>query len=249
MKTQPTHLLRLLSMILMILMIGALSSCQLPPRYAMREIQSKGLFNYLSTDYSSVSPQYYASAAPFQLQQPYAQPRPVNQIPYRSTYHSNRHLKADYNQVPYRPKTVARSSSPSRPRSYRNYDDITPTTTPKPSVTSRPTEPAPDKPVAAAPKSTAPASPEAASKPEEVLPYGTPVAGRPGMVVSPYTDATKKQLVDVTGLAAGEKVKDPYSGKLFRVPPTQQAANQAGSTEKKPAAPVEKEAAGAKPKP
>jgi hypothetical protein len=246
MKTQPTHLLRLLSMILM---IGALSSCQLPPRYAMREIQSKGLFNYLSTDYSSVSPRYYASAAPFQLQRPYAQPRPVNQIPYRSTYHSNRHLKADYNQVPYRPKKVVSSSAPSRTRSYRDYDDVTPSPTPKPLVTSRPTESAPDKPVAAAPKTTAPASPEAASKAEEVLPYGTPVAGRPGMVVSPYTDATKKQLVDVTGLAAGEKVKDPYSGKLFRVPPTQQAANQAGSTEKKPDAPVEEEAAGAKPKP
>jgi len=246
MKKPPTHLLRLLSMILM---IGGLSSCQLPPRYAMREIQSKGLFNYLSTDYSSVSPQYYASAAPFQVHQPYAQPRPVKQIPYRSTYHSNRHLKSDYNQVPYRPKRVASSSTPSRTRNYRNYDDVTPTPSPQPSVTSRPTESTPERPVVAAPKPTAPTSPEAASKPEEVLPYGTPVAGRPGMVVSPYTDATKKQLVDVTGLVAGEKVKDPYSGKLFRVPPTQQAANQAGSTEKKPTALDDEEPAGAKPKP
>ena len=54
------------------------------------------------------------------------------------------------------------------------------------------------------------------------LPYGTPVPGRPGMVNSPF--AEKQQLVDVTGMAPGEAVKDPYSGKLFRVPPAQQAA-------------------------
>jgi hypothetical protein len=112
MKTNST--LRLLSMILL---AAALISCQLPPRYAMREIQSKGLFNYLNSDYSTVSPSYYASAAPFQLQRPYAEPRPVNPIPYRSTYHTNRNLKADYNRVPYRPKTVARSSSSSKKKS------------------------------------------------------------------------------------------------------------------------------------
>jgi hypothetical protein len=61
-----------------------------------------------------------------------------------------------------------------------------------------------------------------AKKPAEALPYGSPVSGRPGMVTSPF--AQKQQLVDVTGMAPGDTVKDPYSGKLFRVPPTQQAS-------------------------
>jgi hypothetical protein len=42
------------------------------------------------------------------------------------------------------------------------------------------------------------------------------------MVTSPF--AQKQQLVDVTGMAPGDTVKDPYSGKLFRVPPTQQVS-------------------------
>ena len=49
------------------------------------------------------------------------------------------------------------------------------------------------------------------------LPYGIPVPGRKGMVVSPYVPEEGKQ-VDVTGFAAGSIVKDPYTGKLFLVP-------------------------------
>ncbi|MCB1210712.1 MAG: hypothetical protein KDK97_15380, partial [Verrucomicrobiales bacterium] len=53
------------------------------------------------------------------------------------------------------------------------------------------------------------------------IPYGSAVAGRPGFVNSPY--AAKHQLVDVTGLPVGMEVKCPYTGKLFRVPPQDQA--------------------------
>ena len=49
------------------------------------------------------------------------------------------------------------------------------------------------------------------------LPYGVPVPGRKGMVTSPYTPEEGKY-VDVTGLASGSIVKDPYTGKLFLVP-------------------------------
>lgn len=228
METSRTAL-RLLSALALSI---AITSCKLPPRYAMREIQSKGLFNYLATDYSSVSPSHYASAAPFQLKRPYDTPRPINPVPYRTTYHSNRHLKADYNQVPYRPKTVTRSKSGS---SSSHAKKTSTRQTPKQSVAKGPTQ---EKPIAATPKPQVPATSPGTtpSKPEETLPFGTPVAGRPGMVVSPYTEASQKQLVDVTGLPAGEKVKDPYSGKLFRVPPTQQAANQSSPAEKKEAA-------------
>lgn len=56
------------------------------------------------------------------------------------------------------------------------------------------------------------------------IPYGTPITNRPGFVNSPY--AAKHQLVDVTGLPPGMEVKCPYTGKLFRVPPMEQAQSK-----------------------
>ena len=76
-----------------------------------------------------------------------------------------------------------------------------------------PTQPKPSAPAAA---NNPPAIAEAAT-----IPYGAAVAGRPGFVNSPY--AAKHQLVDVTGLPVGMEVKCPYTGKLFRVPPQDQA--------------------------
>ena len=49
------------------------------------------------------------------------------------------------------------------------------------------------------------------------LPYGIPVPGRKGMVMSPYIPEEGKQ-VDVTAFASGSIVKDPYTEKLFLVP-------------------------------
>lgn len=79
---------------------------------------------------------------------------------------------------------------------------------------------APNSNVAAMSKPTTPQTPPAvapASSPAIELPYGSPIAGRPGFVNSPF--AAKHQLVDVTGLPVGMEVKCPYTGKLFRVPP------------------------------
>ncbi len=64
---------------------------------------------------------------------------------------------------------------------------------------------------------SAPSTSTPSPSPAVELPYGTPIAGRPGFVNSPY--AAKHQLVDVTGLPVGMEVKCPYTGKLFRVPP------------------------------
>ena len=69
------------------------------------------------------------------------------------------------------------------------------------------TKPAPSAPTVVTP----------APAPAAELPYGSPIAGRPGFVNSPF--AAKHQLVDVTGLPVGMEVKCPYTGKLFRVPP------------------------------
>ncbi|MFN0080685.1 MAG: hypothetical protein ACKVY0_29805 [Prosthecobacter sp.] len=99
--------------------------------------------------------------------------------------------------------------------------------TPAPARTKTPVAPerprtapvAPNSTVAAmnnATPSTPPATTPAPSTAAE-LPYGAPIAGRPGFVNSPF--AAKHQLVDVTGLPVGMEVKCPYTGKLFRVPP------------------------------
>lgn len=48
------------------------------------------------------------------------------------------------------------------------------------------------------------------------IPYGKPVPGKPGYVFSPFDK--NGGYVDVTGYAPGQKVKDPYTGKIFLVP-------------------------------
>lgn len=48
------------------------------------------------------------------------------------------------------------------------------------------------------------------------LPYAKPVPGKPGYVFSPYD--SNGGYVDVKGYTPGQKVKDPYSGKIFLVP-------------------------------
>ncbi|MEI6350800.1 MAG: hypothetical protein WCP06_06815 [Verrucomicrobiota bacterium] len=48
------------------------------------------------------------------------------------------------------------------------------------------------------------------------LPFAKPVPGRPGYVLSPY--APNSGYVDVSGLAPGSDAKDPYTGRIFRVP-------------------------------
>jgi hypothetical protein len=48
------------------------------------------------------------------------------------------------------------------------------------------------------------------------MPYGIPVAGRPGFVTSPYSP--KSGYVDVRGFPSGTEVKDPYTGKVFLTP-------------------------------
>lgn len=48
------------------------------------------------------------------------------------------------------------------------------------------------------------------------LPYGTPVQGKPGFVISPY--APTEGYVDLRGFPSNTEVKCPYSGKIFLVP-------------------------------
>ena len=54
------------------------------------------------------------------------------------------------------------------------------------------------------------------SSTQSQVPTAKPVPGKPGYVFSPFDPGGG--YVDVTGYASGQKVKDPYSGKIFLVP-------------------------------
>ena len=61
-----------------------------------------------------------------------------------------------------------------------------------------------------------PASAAPVEKAKGDMPYGIPVPGRKGMVTSPYLP--EGNYIDVSAFAPGSAVKDPYTGKIFRVP-------------------------------
>src|SRR5207237_10214772 len=55
-----------------------------------------------------------------------------------------------------------------------------------------------------------------AEKAKGDMPYGIPVPGQKGMVTSPYLP--EGNYIDVSAFAPGSAVKDPYTGKIFRLP-------------------------------
>ena len=59
-------------------------------------------------------------------------------------------------------------------------------------------------------------SPSRTTTTQAQLPTAKPVPGKPGYVYSPFDPSGG--YVDVTGYTSGQKVKDPYSGKIFLVP-------------------------------
>jgi hypothetical protein len=52
--------------------------------------------------------------------------------------------------------------------------------------------------------------------PHGKIPYGIPVPGKPGLVVSPYSPTAGP--IGVFGYRRGTPVKDPYTNKVFLVP-------------------------------
>jgi len=89
------------------------------------------------------------------------------------------------------------------------------TTTQNP-ARSKPT-PAPKSPPATVTEKSKPSpSPSRTASTQSQFPTAKPVPGKPGYVFSPF-DASGGY-VDVTGYTSGQKVKDPYSGKIFLVP-------------------------------
>jgi hypothetical protein len=59
-------------------------------------------------------------------------------------------------------------------------------------------------------------SPSRNASTQSQIPTAKQVPGKPGYVFSPFDPSGG--YVDVTGYSSGQKVKDPYSGKIFLVP-------------------------------
>lgn len=100
---------------------------------------------------------------------------------------------------------------------------VTPSTTPAQRRTTT-TQTSPRSQPSASPRSTTTVtekskpspSPSRSASTQAQYPTAKPVPGKPGYVFSPF-DASGGY-VDVTGYTSGQKVKDPYSGKIFLVP-------------------------------
>ncbi len=200
-------------MFAMLTPVVLLVQCSMPPREAWHNIQTNGLFPYLSS--ARPSP-------PFRTGGLYSQR--YSAFPQRTRYGAASPTGYAANSY-FSPLSTGLGSSryvprtrPSRPSLERNPDVKLPVEEPTHTAAPRLAQNQP--PVSSAPKTADSTTPTA-----ESLPYGTAVPGRMNMVNSPF--AGKTQLVDVSGMSAGQTVKCPYTGKLFKVPPTQQAANNA----------------------
>ena len=93
-------------------------------------------------------------------------------------------------------RTVTPSSSPQR------RTTTTSKPSPSPATVTETSKPSP--------------SPSRTSSTQGQFPTAKPVPGKPGYVFSPFDPGGG--YVDVTGYTSGQKVKDPYSGKIFLVP-------------------------------
>lgn len=61
-----------------------------------------------------------------------------------------------------------------------------------------------------------PSVPPPVAESQEKAPFATRVPGKPGYVLSPF--APDAGYIDTTGMSPGSEARDPYTGKVFRVP-------------------------------
>ncbi len=112
----------------------------------------------------------------------------------------------DEDQKPSRPQAVVGPGANPGAAPAGQLDTGGPIAPPPPPPPPSPSSPAPN----AGPATGGPAATPAS------IPYGQPVPGKPGFVVSPYSPASG--YVDVRGFPPGTEVKDPYTQKVFLVP-------------------------------
>jgi hypothetical protein len=85
-----------------------------------------------------------------------------------------------------------------------------------PRTTVKPSSSPKSSPATVTEKSKPSPSPSRPASTQSQLPTAKAVPGKPGYVFSPFDPSGG--YVDVTGYTSGQKVKDPYSGKIFIVP-------------------------------
>lgn len=208
-RCSPASVVRMFAILTPVVL---LVQCAIPPQQAWRSIQTQGLLTYLSS--TRQSPPLRSGS--LYAQRYTAQPQRTHYGTAGASGYGTSHyfstLSTGLGSSRYVPRS--RLNSPSRERrSDVKIPVEEPTHTHIPNIAHNPP------PVSSAPKTTDSSAPATA----EVLPFGTAVPGRMNMVNSPF--AGKTQLVDVSGMSSGQTVKCPYTGKLFKVPPTQQATN------------------------
>jgi hypothetical protein len=108
--------------------------------------------------------------------------------------------------------TPGRTVTPSTTNTQRR----TTTTQNPPRSTDKPSPSPKSSPATVTEKSKPSPSPSRTATTQSQIPTAKPVPGKPGYVFSPFDPGGG--YVDVTGYASGQKVKDPYSGKIFLVP-------------------------------
>jgi hypothetical protein len=108
--------------------------------------------------------------------------------------------------------TPGRTVTPSTANSQRR----TTTTQNPPRSTVKPSPSPKSSPATVTEKSKPSPSPSRNTSTQSQIPTAKPVPGKPGYVFSPFDPSGG--YVDVTGYTSGQKVKDPYSGKIFLVP-------------------------------
>ena len=106
--------------------------------------------------------------------------------------------------------TPGRTVTPSTASTQRTTTQNPPRTTVKPSPSPK------SSPATVTEKSKPSPSPSRTTTTQSQIPTAKPVPGKPGYVFSPFDPSGG--YVDVTGYTSGQKVKDPYSGKIFLVP-------------------------------
>ena len=123
-----------------------------------------------------------------------------------------RHIDGDTQTTTTTTTTTASSDAVTTPG--RN---VTPpaTTTERRTTTTKPSPSPKSSPSTITEKSKPSPAPRNAST-QTQIPTAKPVPGKPGYVFSPFDPGGG--YVDVTGYTSGQKVKDPYSGKIFLVP-------------------------------
>ena len=108
--------------------------------------------------------------------------------------------------------TPGRTVTPATTTTATQRRSTTVQTSPQPKPTAGPK----NSPATVTEKSKPSPSPTRNPSTQAQIPTAKPVPGKPGYVFSPFDPSGG--YVDVTGYTSGQKVKDPYSGKIFLVP-------------------------------